>query len=329
MVLELGPGADILRMIGGIFWLLVVGAFVAAVWIPKKAGGKVIAVAMVVALFVSFPGRWAWEAKQKANEQASRRAKAKAMFEEHCKSAGVKIYRTAENVEGIFLMKLRPEKYLGNEEPQFRLDDPYGMDSNGEIYVMRFLQKRNEKGYLVGLQGNNEKEYLMGEKRDLITAGYRYVELIHPITADRMRYEARLLTQKEGDARRSWETAPCGIPASFDEHYPKFRNCPVPITEPGPRYGITYDDISTHEDRTYWIAGSSLRIIDLQTGELMAERIGYMLDPLQGQGLHGSQPWLYAIQNACPPFQKINGRFTQGSQTRNFVEQVLKPKQVH
>jgi hypothetical protein len=56
----------------------------------------------------------------------------------------------------------------------------------------------------------------------------------------------------------------------------------VPRSRPHPRYGVTYDDISTREERDYWIAGSSLKVIDLQTNEVMAERIGYMMD--RGQG---------------------------------------------
>ena len=39
----------------------------------------------------------------------ARLATAEAMFAERCKKSGEFIHRTAENVEGIFLMKIRPE----------------------------------------------------------------------------------------------------------------------------------------------------------------------------------------------------------------------------
>ena len=93
-------------MVGVLFWLLVIGALVAAVRLPKTRNGKVVAVLIVVGLFVAFPGRWAWEAKQQRDAARARHEKAEAMFQERCKKAGEFIYRTAENVEGVFLLRL-------------------------------------------------------------------------------------------------------------------------------------------------------------------------------------------------------------------------------
>ncbi|WCM90220.1 hypothetical protein [Acidovorax sp. NCPPB 3576] len=45
------------------------------------------------------------------------------MFRERCKKSGVFIHRTVEDVEGVFLMKLRPEGL--NYGDQYKLDDPY------------------------------------------------------------------------------------------------------------------------------------------------------------------------------------------------------------
>jgi len=43
------------------------------------------------------------------------------------------------------------------------------------------------------------------------------------------------------------------------------------------RYGFTWDDLSSPEDRHYWVAKSRLRIVDLQAKEVIAERIGYAI----------------------------------------------------
>ena len=106
----------------------------------------------------------------------------------------------------------------------------------------------------------------------------------------------------------------------------------VPASEQLPRYGVTFDDISTHEEREYWIAGSSLKVIDLQTNEVIAERIGYMVDLGQGSRAGGRSPWLFAADNACPDFQRFKnpvvrtrGASNQAWQTQDFVEKVLKP----
>ena len=91
---------------------------------------------------------------------------------------------------------------------------------------------------------------------------------------------------------------------------------------------VTYDDISTHEDRTFWIAGSSLKVIDLQTNEVIAERVGYMVDRGQGNQSGGRSPWSYAPYSACPSFVTApSGAPNQLWQTRNFVHRILKPTQ--
>jgi hypothetical protein len=88
---------------------------------------------------------------------------------------------------------------------------------------------------------------------------------------------------------------------------------------------VTYDDISTREERGYWIAGSSLRVIDLQTNEVMAERIGYMMDRGQGNNSGGRSPWLLAARTACPRFPTDPGGHTyQTDQTREFAEKTLR-----
>ena len=70
--------------------------------------------------------------------QRARLARAEAMFQERCKTAGEKIYRTVDNVDGIFLLKLRPQRR--NLSNQFALDDPYGKDLGGDGYIVSFLR---------------------------------------------------------------------------------------------------------------------------------------------------------------------------------------------
>jgi len=102
----------------------------------------------------------------------------------------------------------------------------------------------------------------------------------------------------------------------------------TPATAEPPRYGVTYDDISTHEEREYWIAGSALKVIDLQTNAVIAERVGYMMDEGQGSRAGARAPWSMAEYHACPAFPRTPGGHPfKGYQTRNFVERVLSPSQ--
>ncbi|MEN6587222.1 MAG: hypothetical protein ABFE02_14375 [Sulfuricella sp.] len=286
-MIELGPGADLFRMVGAIFWLVVIGAFVAALLIPKTRTNKAIAVTAVAVLFAVLPGRWFWEMKREADGKKERLAKAEAIFQEHCKTAGEKIYRTVDGVEGILLMKVRPNGQ--NHGDQFKMDDPYGDDLRGDGYIETFLRARDEKGHLSGKVG-----------------GYRYVEAIDQENGKRYRYTGRVDQPWLRDKR-------------YGEWVREFVLDKNHASSPAPRYGVTYDDISTPDDRVYWIAGSSLKVIDLKTNEVVAERIGYMMDRGQGAlSTGGSQTaWLRARRHACPPLPAPH-------QTRNFVEKSLK-----
>lgn len=283
LVTELG---ELLRPLGIVVWIAIFGALAAALKLPKTWPGKTVAVLVVVGLAVAFPGRWGWEVKQRRDHHK----RAWAMFQERCKKAGVFIHRTAEDVEGIYLLKLRPKGL--NRDKQYLMDDPYGKDLRGGGYIESFLRKRDEKGVF----------------NVVAVGGYRYVDAIDPKDGLRYRYTGRM--------DEPWKRNPHAL-----EGHRVFVLDKVPAPDPAPRYGVTYDDISTREERDYWIAGSSLRVIDLETNEVMAERIGYMVDAGQGNNSGGRAPWLFAARNACPTFGG-----SQTHQTRNFVEKVLKPK---
>ncbi|WP_077001410.1 hypothetical protein [Variovorax sp. KK3] len=232
-----------------------------------------------------------------------RQIKAQAMFAERCKTAGEKIYRTVKNVEGVYLLKIRSRTNHGD---QFRLDDPYGHDSTGDMYILNFLR---------GFYHQSQARPVAGDPPQM---GYRYVEAADVHDGRRYRYTGR--------TEEPWQSN-----KAFLEGYTRFVLDKVVSPGPAPRYAVTYEDISTHEERQYWIAGSSLRVIDLQTNEVMGERVGYMMDWAQGSRAGGRAPWLFAADTACPGFQRnpqrpINrGGSAQPGQTLYFVEKVLEP----
>ena len=229
----------------------------------------------------------------RAAQPSERQATAMAMWQERCKTAGEKIYRTAENVPGVYLMKIRPTTI--NFSDQFQLSDPYGKDTGGDGYIENFL---------LGIRPDNAPPL------EIVINGYSYIEAQDPTDGQRYRYT--------GHVEQPWSTN-----KNYSETYKRFVLDRKMITDTTARYGVTYDDISTQEERKYWIAGSSLKVIDLQTNEVMAERIGYMVDSAQGLQSGGRSPWLIARYNACPRFP--GQQTVQTHQTRNFVAKVLKP----
>jgi hypothetical protein len=257
----------------------------------------------LLALLLSLSLLGACSSQPKTYQPSERQTKAMAMWQERCKSAGEKIYKTVENVQGVYLMKIRTSTNFGD---QFKLDDPYGHDSTDKEYILNFL-----RGYY---HQRNEPAIPGSPPR----TGYTYVEAVEPADGQRYRYTGRV--------EEPWKTN-----KSYLEGYKRFVLDKTPAAGPAPRYGVTYDDISTREEREHWIAGSSLKVVDLQTNEVIAERIGYMVDWAQGSRAGGRSPWLFAADNACPGFQwnpnfpVRNGSGEQAGQTLVFVEKVLKP----
>ncbi len=109
----------------------------------------------------------------RAAQLTERQAQAQAMFVERCKSAGEKIYKTVEGVEGIYLMKVRTTT---NFDDQFKLDDPYGHDSTNDQYLLSFLR---------GFHHQRSSTLVSGEPPQL---GYLFVEAQDPKSGMTYRY---------------------------------------------------------------------------------------------------------------------------------------------
>ncbi len=291
--LDLTPFGAVLQGIGLVYWLLVIGILALVLVKVKGRLDRLLTVAAVLGIMVVPMALHVSKGQKRERQQEQQQQQAKvrldaamARFEMHCKGAGEKIVKTVDNVEGLFLMKVRPENKNDLEPAQFKLNDPYGHDLDGEGLIESFFYGRNKTGRL--------------DQGSLIGVGYRYVDAISPQDGKRYRYT--------------------GYHADLN-HFKLNKTLPA---TPGPRYGVTYDDISTPEDRELWIAGSSLRVIDLQTNEVIAERIGYMVDKGQGSKDGFRDPWFFATYNACPVFP-FSDHPSQVGQTRNFVEKVLQP----
>ncbi len=229
-----------------------------------------------------------------------RLATARALFSKRCETAGEKIHRTVDEVEGVILLKLREKSE--DVDSQFVLDDQYGNDLNGTGYISTFLRG----SYQASTKGTPRP----GSPPRL---GYLYTDAINPKDGIRYRYTGGV---REHEVLSSIIVGGSGKMFKTTEYVVDG----APTSSPMPRYGVTYDDISTRQEREYWIAGSSLKIIDLNTNEVIAERIGYMMDMSQGDNSGGRAPWLFASDHACPSFTS-----GQAGQAQIFVEKVLHP----
>lgn len=309
--IDLTPFGTMVRGIGIFYWAVALAAAAFALWLPKRWLIKLSFAALVLAGFI-YPVAIHVRDRERATQ--AHRAKldeAMALFAERCKTSGEKITRTVENVEGVVWMKWRDEGT--NRNDQFKLDDPYGKDCEGEYCLVRLL--RVTRG--VDRSPEDAKKH---------RGVYRYVESVDPKDGRWYRYFGAMKLPSTWSAeqiakhiREKGEGPPA---SSYRVDFER-----EPITKPSARFGITWDDISTRQDREHWIAGGSLRVVDLQSNEIIAETIGFMVDRGLGTTAGFASPWFEAQQTACPLFADSphSGRRYRRDENFQFVVRVLRP----
>ena len=248
------------------------------------------------------------EMQAKAEARQKEYLESKAIFEERCKSAGEKIYQTAENVEGITLLN------VPKESPQSSYNDP--MWENAALYWAG-----TEKSYI--------KKFLLWEIRDDI-------DPMIILTSIDPRPSAREIQI------RLW-----GYPTKMSEHekaYRGYRYVDVkqkdssflryqfpdninredretlfiqPTNNPS-YYGLEYKPIIDPADRKHWVAGLTINIYNLHTNSLMATKTWYAFNPGQG---HSYQTLEWSNLETCPNNER------DIKYIRFFVNRVVQPKQ--
>ena len=180
---------------------------------------------------------------------------AKARFDQLCQNAGEKIYRTADNVDGILLLKVRgdDEKYQSNRynplKDQMWEDAAVESESRRENYIKSFLPSRSN-------------------------VFYSYVDVL----------------QKDQSVTRymAWSKNGSWIVDKQTNPHPRAR------------YAVTYENDISWENRKHWIAGTTIKVIDTQTNELMAEKTMYAFVPELGYSKFEQNPNPWGRGERCP-----------------------------
>ncbi|GHU32942.1 hypothetical protein AGMMS50256_23950 [Betaproteobacteria bacterium] len=291
------------------FWVLVF--FVAAIACRKYSEGKVslLLFVSVLLVFASYD-RAEQENKQKAQKAKNIAQKARKFtqnkigitqkeaeyiikneeaadvaFPESCKKSGEFIRRTVENVDGILLLEVpQPDDIASDNDAEY---GPYYYS------FKQTLSKPNSNDFLY-LLGKGKGALV--EDKQIEHTGYRYVDVLD-----------------NSDGRRTvWRFYPGG-----GEELIRKRT-----TVPLPRYGISKEYIATDVKGRYGVHGSSLKVIDLKTKEVLAERIRYRR--ILGSYTGGYSDGIEKNEIiACPPFDsdQDGDRF----QDLDFIGKVLKP----
>ncbi|MEX2164710.1 MAG: hypothetical protein WD823_10770 [Sulfuricaulis sp.] len=206
-----------------------------------------------------------------------------AYFKKKCDTeAGEKIYKTFTGVKSVLVVKPLPPATEKDLYDQFWYGDPYSYDIPAADRGERVARK------LIG--------HVKFIKNAHAQDGFSFIE------------------QRTGeDENQKYQRIyPLAEP-------PFFRKSE--ITKPESRFGVAWEDISTPNDRKYWVAGSRLRILDLTDNSVIAERIGYFIEAGFGSTAGQRRPWMTSRgpSTTCPSI--INRDFTD----RWFVLKVINP----
>jgi hypothetical protein len=217
---------------------------------------------------------------------------------------GDKIYKTVDNVQGIFQMRARkPNSYRHADgsfynamADQYGMEDPYGVAQEDHDDMRNY----------VGWSSIHPDAPPIGKQ------GYWFIEQQpeygSPKDSEYRRNYLAILEKPE-----AWQVeASKGSPLY---EVKKFR-----VSQLKSRYGYFTEDLTTKEMRNHWIGAGRIKIIDLQTNEVLAERKGYFRadgDHLPADADRWTAVGAYMQKRICP----------SNNHLQNFLQSVLKPPQ--
>ena len=215
--------------------------------------------------------------QQKAAEEDAEWRKryepAKARFDQLCQNAGEKIYRTADNVDGILLLKVR---------------------GDDEKYQDSFYNPRKDQMWE---DAAVESEF---KREEYVASFLPYFSRVH--------YDYVDVLQKDGSIVRysgDWHMS--------DKPFNQETNPAHPA-----RYAVTYENDVSWENRKHWIAGTTIKVIDTKTNELMAEKTMYVFVPGLGYSKFEQNPNPWGRGERCRPNEN-----SYEQRTSTFVKRVL------
>ncbi len=249
--------------------------------------------------------------------------KARALYEEKCKTvAGEKIYRTVSDVDGIVLLKVRPQAGDREWADVMWPGAAFALESPADGYITTFLgyeHSSSQKGEPVTPQhrGYVNTDFFKDTPANNL-AGYRYVDVIDEQNGKRYRYIGSNKAVRQKDTTAPNVQLAMKNDPNYDLNVYQWTLDKTPAPNPSPRYGVTFEDHVILEERALGVASSTVKVIDLETNEVLGELTRYAWGSTQPSAANPS-PWLTAAK--CP-----GHAVGSNAATRKFVDQILIPK---
>ncbi len=302
-MLKMSGLEPVFSTLASLYLLLTLVAVCTAMWKGKTRSRKLTYAGVVLALFVVPIAPEIY----RSIEYRGRLAKASALFEERCKTAGETIYKSVDEVEGVTLVNPRVQKIQGVDEA----DQNWGgaglpQESTGSQFIANFLfYDLPGMGSAVRTLSPGGTPSGHGTIATVVVPtgkpGYRYVEVEN--LGVRIRYSLR--------PPSSYQLRADPLEAYAVREVAK---------DKPPRYAISYENISDPEGRANWIAGSRIKVFDKQSGEVFGELVQFSFEAGFGSRAGFRQPWAFAKQ--CTP---ADPTARQIGAVRYFAQKILKP----
>lgn len=264
------------------------------------------------------PSAQAYDPNNRA-EYLAKIKEAEAYYKEKCeKVAGIRIYKTVPDVEGLLLMKVRPNR------TDRELADPmwpgaaFGREAGGDSYLRSFLGYEHSPAADGSPVAPQRRGYINTDRRPGSLPGYRWVEVSDPKDGQRYRYTGseKVVGKKDTNAKGVQMAMAKNPNYDLNVYRWSLDKSPSP-SKMSPRYAVTFEDHVIPEERALWVASSTVKVLDLQSNEMLGEMTRYAISYIHAP--RHSMPWLNF--STCPASSG-----DAHANTRQFVDQILIPK---
>jgi hypothetical protein len=225
--------------------------------------------------------------------------RARMYYDDKCATvAGEKIYRKVQDVEGVVLLKIRPEP-IGNELADLMWPGAaFALESGGNSYLSTFLGYEYSSSQTGEPVRPDYRGYIGTNTNPGGLPGYRFVDVIDEKDGKRYRVTgSNKAVSKQDTTAPNVRIAMANDP-NYDTNVYSWVLDKVPAPDPSPRYGVTFEDHVIPEERAMGIASSTVKVIDLETKEVLGEMTRYALGGNVKPSANYPRPWLNA--HKCP-----------------------------
>jgi len=284
-----------------VYYALAVACFVAAYGFVKDRRRRIVACVAVAIVFLTVPAT-----KRVTFQLAQNR------FEHLCTTqAGEKIHKVVDGVQGLVVM--RPREKMSEtplhqmQRDQFALKDPYSFDSAEVRYIAdRYLYAYEFIEFPV-------------RKAD-VEAGFpagTYIRMTR--FKDGGSVEKRVHASRECSDYFVARYKDPSLTIKPECMLPTFRVRVESIAQPAARYGYTWSEVTTRDDRDKWIGGGTMEVKDLQSGEVLATKTGFLFANFPR---HSPDVELWSITDRFPGRECPEEK---GDKALSFIQKALRP----